>query len=331
MESAAVTRLNEIRTSRDLALVTLEREVRADLRAEAADTLCELAFDAPPELRPEFEPAVVRLLADKQDEVRCAGLALASEVLAPAEAKDILIRHLSDKVTRVRVEAAGRLADLALPDTRGALAAALQDPALTVRFEAARGMVALQHTAGLEVLLEALDDVDLRFRAASALAQLGNKDAIPALKKAFSSWFVPAFDKTQLAGALAALGEADGIAHLFKRAGRKWTMDRPMAVELLGAVKAPGALPRLLEILKDAAYPDRGTAARSLGRLGDPAAEAPLAELLASSADDDLKLDGAEGLLLLQTPSARARVEALRLADPESADELKGLLADYAS
>ena len=191
-------------------------------------------------------------------------------------------------------------------------------------------MVALQHTAGLEVLLEALDDVDLRFRAASALAQLGNKDAIAPLKRAFSSWFVPAFDKTQLAGALAILGDADGVAHLFKRAGKKWTMDRAMAVELLGAVKAPGALARLVEIVKDAADPARGAAARSLGRLDDPSAEAALAEMLASAnTTDDLKLDAAEGLLLLGTPSARERVTLLRLANADAADELAALLADY--
>lgn len=326
-----MTRAAEIRKSRDLALVTLERETRADIRVEAAEAICDLAFEAPSELRPEFEPAVVRLLADKQDEVRCAGLALASEIVAPSEAKDILIRHLGDKVTRVRVEAAGRLADLALPDSRGALAAALQDPALTVRFEAARGMVALEHTAGLDVLLEALDDADLRFRAASALAQLGNKDAIAPLKRAFSGWFVPAFDRTQLAGALASLGDAEGIAHLFKRAGKKWTMDRPMAVELLGAVKAPGALARLLEILKDADDPARGTAARALGRLGDPAAELPLAELLASTASDDLKLDAVEGLLMLKTPTSRERVTTLKLADPLAAEELAALIADYAA
>ena len=327
-----MTRSVDIRADRDLALLTLERGQSADVRVEAAETLCELAFDAPADLRPEFEPAVVRLLADKQDEVRCAGLALASEVLAPAEAKDILIRHLGDKVPRVRVEAAGRLADLAIPEARGALAAALEDPALTVRFEAARGMAALQHPAGLPVLLEALNDVDLRFRAASALAQLGNKDAIAPLKRAFSSWFVPAFDKTQMAGALAALGDADGIAHLFKRAGgRKWTMDRAMAIELLGAVKAPGAVPRLLEVLKDADDPARGTAARALGRFGDPTVETALADMLASSdATDDLKLDAAEGLLLLQTPSARARVSALKLQDELAAEELAALLEDYA-
>lgn len=322
--------MTDLRAARDLALLTLEREVRADIRAEAADTLCELAFDAPAEVRREFEPAVVRLLADKQDEVRCAGLALATEILVPAEAKDILIRHLGDKVARVRVEAAGRLADLALPDTRCALAAALADPELTVRFEAARGMVALNHPAGLEVLLAALEDTDLRFRAASALAQLGNKEAIPALKRAFSSWFIPAFDKTQLAGALAALGDSQGSEHLFKRAGRKWTMDKPMAVELLGVVKAPGALARLLEILADPEDPARGTAARALGRLGDASAEPALLKLLgAGDAADDLKLDAAEGLLLLGTPSARAAVEALKFEDAESAEELAAVLADY--
>jgi HEAT repeat protein len=326
-----VTSSPDFSASRDAALLALERETRLGARVEAAVLLCDLAAEAPADRRGEFAPAVVRLLADTQDEVRCAGLALATEVLGATEAKALLVRHLDDKVTRVRVEAAGRLADLALPDARGALAAALQDPVLAVRFEAARGMAALEHPAGLDVLVEALDDADLRFRAASALGQLRSPDSVPALKRAFSGWFVPPFDKTQLAGALAALGDAEGIAHLFKRAGRKWTMDRAMAVELLGEVKAPGALARLLEILGDAEDPARGAAARALGRLGDARAEAPLAGLLGSTdVEDELKLDAAEGLLLLQTASARARVAALTLADPQAAEELAVMLREYA-
>ncbi len=322
----------DLRANLDLALLTLEREKNAAVRAEAADSLCELAFDAPPELRPDFAPAVVRLLADTQDEVRCGGLALAAEVLAPVEAKEILIRHLGDQVVRVRVEAAGRLADLALPESRGALAAALQDPSLSVRFEAARGMVALDHSAGMDVLIEALEDADLRFRAAAALAQLGKKEALPALKRVFSGWFVPAFDKTQIAGALAVLGDADGLEHLFKRAGRKWSMDRAMAVELLGEVKAPGAKTRLLEILADPDDAARGTAARSLGRLGDLTAEPPLTALLRdTTATDDLRLDAAEGLLLLGTDSARQVVGALTLADPAAVAELTAMIREYAA
>lgn len=327
MNSAA-----DICAERDLALMGLEGAAPASQRALAAEALVDLALDAPRELQPDFQPALVRLLADGQPEVRCAGLALCTLVLDAGEAMEILVRHLGSADQRLRVEAAGRLADLALPESRGALAAALEDAALAVRFEAARGMVALKHPAGFEVLVEALGDVHLRFRAASALATLGNKSAIGPLKQAFSGWLLPAFDKTQLAGALAVLGDPDGVAHLFKRAGRSWsTMDRAMAVELLGESKAPGALGRLLEILRAEGDPARGAAARGLGRLKDAAAEASLQELLGSPrASDDLKLDAAEGLLMLGGSSALASVSALKLGDPAAAEELGALLQDFA-
>lgn len=319
----------DFRGERDAVLLTLEHQKSPAVRVEAAGSLCELAYEVPDAERELFVPDVVRLLSDRMDEVRCAGLALAAGVLPPAEAREVLSRHLADKVVRVRVEAAGRLADLALPDARGALAAALQDASLQVRFEAARGMALLGHPSGLEVLTAALDDQELRFRAASALAQLQNKDALPALRRAFAGWFLPAFDKTQLAGALAALGDEEGYAWLFKRAGKKWTMDRAMAVELLGETRAPGAKARLLEIVSDAEDPARGAAARALGRLGDRDVEPRLTGLLAEPRlPDDLKLDLAEGLLLLGTPSGLATVKGLSLADPACKAELAALLAE---
>ena len=127
--------------------------------------------------------------------------------------------------------------------------------------------------------------------AAAALAQLGNKDALPKLKKTFNGWFLPAFDKTQLAGALAQLGDADGIEHLFKRAGKGWSMDRAMAIELLGEVKAPGAKERLLEILRSPEDECRGAAARGLGRLGDASVFADVAKVLGEKlVSDDVLL-----------------------------------------
>lgn len=322
----------DFRAERDVALLTLERETHGQTRAEAAETLCDLAAESPKELRSEFAPAVVRLLADKQTEVRCAGLALSVEALPVEEAVEILTRHVGDTETRVRVEAVGRLADLARPDLRGVLAAALQDPVRQVRFEAARGMVALQHSAGLDVLIEALDDTDLRFRAAAALARLGNKDAVAPLKRAFHAWLIPAFDRTQLAGALALLGEEEGVAHLFKRAAKTWSMDRSMAIELLGEVKAPGAKERLLEILKNPKDDGRGAAARGLGRLGDRALEP---ELLAALSDDtltdDLRLDLAEALLLLGGEAGRAKASALVLKDPDARAELAAMLRETAT
>ena len=108
-------------------------------------------------------------------------------------------------------------------------------------------------------------------------------------------------------------------------------MDRPMAVELLGEVRAPGAKEHLLEILKDPKDPARGTAARSLGRLGDLTAETALGALLSeTAAPDDLRLDAAEGLLLLGSESARDRVKALQLKDHEASAELAAMIREYA-
>lgn len=324
--------MTDLRLERDAFLLTLEREKGGVARAEAAQGLCDLAFEAPGPMKAEFGPAVVRLLADQQPEVRCAGLALAGEVLPRAEAQEVLARHVSDAVPRVRLEAVGRLADLAVPSSRGALAAALEDELLSVRFEAARGMVELRHPAGREVLLLALEHPELRFRAAAALARLGDPSAVPSLKRVFSGWFLPPFERTQLAGALALLGDADGLAHLFKRAGKRWSVDRNMAIELLGEVGAGGARERLLEILRDPADPSRGAAARGLGHLEDASVEPALTAVLDERlVPDDVRLDVAEGLLALRTASARARVEGLRLEDADARAELEALLAETAA
>jgi HEAT repeat protein len=322
----------DLRREREALLSTLEHERRPEVRSEAAEALCELAMESPAAMKGEFSEVVVRLLGDVQDDVRCAGLALAAEALPSKEAEDVLVRHVGDRVPRVRLEAVGRLADLALPDARGALASALEDELLAVRFEAARGMAALKHSAGLEVLLDAVEDPALCFRAAAALARLGDRSAIPRLKKAFSSWFLPQFERTQLAGALAALGEPEGIAHLFKRAKKRWSVDRAMALELLGEVRAAGARARLLEILKDPADPSRGAAARGLGRLEDSSVEPDLVAVLDERlVADDIKLDVAEGLLALGTASARAHVRSLRFEEPGARAELLAMLEETAA
>lgn len=313
----------------DRALLSLERESDVRLRVEEAQALCDLAAVAPAECRGDLAWVVGRVLGDRQAEVRCAGLALAALVLKGGEAEEILTRHLSDASERIRVEAVGRLADMAKPHLRGSLAIALQDASLLVRFEAARGMAALGHSAGLGVLLEALDDADLRFRAAAALAKLGDPAAVPRLKKFLGSWWVPTFERTQVAGALAALGDAQGVDHLFKRARAKfWAMDRAMAIELLGEVKAVGAKERLLEVLARPQDEARGAAARGLGRLGDPTVENQLVAVLRDTGvSDDVRLDVAQALLMLGGKAGRACVEELALGDEEARAELEEMLA----
>jgi HEAT repeat protein len=194
-------------------------------------------------------------------------------------------------------------------------------------------MASLKHSAGLEVLVEALDEDLLRFRALGALAELGDVRALPAVQRLFRRWLLPAFDKTQAAGVLAKLGDSEGAGWLLKRTERRrwnWTQDRALAVELCGEVKAEGALERLHAILEDKKDNCRGAAARGLGRLGDPKALPWLLSLLDEpGVPEDYRLDAAEGLWLLGIPEGRERVRAvLPVFSQEARAELSELIQE---
>ncbi|HZI16834.1 MAG TPA: HEAT repeat domain-containing protein [Myxococcus sp.] len=322
--------MTDWRAERDRALLTLEREKRPAFRAEAAENLFLLASEDASRAA-EFAAALPRLLEDRQPEVRRAAVKLATVVLSGGELSDWLISRLRDEEWQVRLEATGRLADLARPELRGALASLLEDPVPEVRFEAARGIAALKHPAGLEVLVEALDSDFLRFRALGALAQLEDARVLPAVKRLFHKWLLPAFDKTQAAGVLAKQGDAEGAAWLLQRTRKKWSQDRALAVELCGAVKAPGALERLKEILEDPKDECRGAAARGLGWLGDARALPWLAALLQDTgAAEDYRLDAADGLCRLGPPEGRERVRAAvpTFSSPEAREELEEMLQE---
>jgi HEAT repeat protein len=318
------------RAERDRALLVLEREQRPQARAEAAAVLSELV-EEDLSRAPEFSAVLTRLLADTQADVRRSGVRLGMMVLPPSEVAGMLTARLSDADVGVRLEATGQIADLALPELRGALAPMLEDPSPEVRFEAARGMAALKHSAGLEILVAALDNEHLRFRALGALGELGDTRALPAVKRLFGKWLVPHFERTQAAGVLAKLGDPEGAEHLLKRTQKKWSPDRPLAVELCGEVKVPGALERLRAILEDPKDVCRGAAARGLGLLGDPKALPWLLVLLEdTSAHEDFRLDAAEGIWRLGLPEGQARVRAAvpTFTSPEAREELADLLQE---
>jgi HEAT repeat protein len=318
------------RAERDRALLVLEREKRPPARAEAAGLLVQIAAEEPSRTA-EFSEALTRLLADAQGEVRRAGVELATLVLSAQELHSTLTARLSDTDLGVRLEATGRIADLMLPEMRGALARMLEDPIPEIRFEAARGIASLKHSAGLEILVDALDNDRLRFRALGALAELGDTKALPAVKRLFSRWLLPAFERTQAAGVLAQWGDTEAMEYLLKRTQKRWSTDRALAVELCGEVKAPGALERLRTVLEDPKDPCRGAAARGLGRLG--AAEA-LPWLLALLEDtriaEDFRMDAAEGIWMLGVPEGQARVRAAvsTFTSAEARAELAELLQE---
>jgi HEAT repeat protein len=301
------------------------------VRLQAAEALLRAASDGEGRAE-ELSAAVPLLLSDKDDRVRRLGVALGARLLPLEELEPFLASHIADESYEVRLEAVGQLADLARPQTRSLLATALEDPAYGVRFEAARGMAALQHGAGFDILVQALERGPLRFRALGALAELGDERAIPAIQRLHRRLLLPAFERTQAAGALAKLGDGDAARWLGERVKKKRGADRHLAVELLGEVRAPGAFEQLSAIVEDPADPVRGAAARGLGRLKDLRAEALLERVLRDEgASFEDRLDAAEGLCLLGG-QAQGRLQqwAAQQADSAFGRELSALVEDYA-
>jgi HEAT repeat protein len=315
----------------EAALSALKQEKDAEARTSAARQLREILFARGGDETSQL--AVWRtLVQDRQDTVRRVGAQLAMELFEPDEAEQVLVGLLEDRSPLVRVEAAGGLADLERRSSLASLETLLLDDAFPVRFEAARGLAALGDDSGLQVLIEALEQDSFRFRALGTLAALGDGRALPAIRHWFHRPLLPGFERTQAAGALAKLGDAEGERYLLNRIQSRRKMDRAFAIELCGDLKLPAAFGQLFAILADAEDDCRGAAARGLGRLGDRRAIAPLWSLLEDQAQpDELRLDAAEGLCLLGGVEAKSRIEqALRtLKSSEALSQASELLQDF--
>ena len=255
---------------------------------------------------------LVLLLSDRDPELRaaaCAGL----RACAP---RDELAAHveplLRDPAAPVRREATRTLASLERASVAPQLRAALQDADAQVGFEAATGLAALRDGSGVEILLAAVDDSVRRFAALGALAQLGEARARPAAEAILSKFFVSDFDRTQAAGVLAKLNVEAGRERLLSRLDRARAEDRGLAMELCGEHRVLAAIPALRRCLHDANDPFRGTAARSLGLLGEDPSGATLDRLASDVHEDfDVRCDAMEGLMFLGTSGALTALRRL--------------------
>lgn len=321
----------ELRAALARAQVAFQRARSPEERAAICWDIIRLVEEHP-ELHADVAPLIPPLLADKHGGLRRAGVRLGALVLDPSELESFLPARLADPSAEVRMEAAGQLADLASPSSRGALAAALEDDEFSVRFEAARGMAALQHAAGLDVLVEGLGKTHYRFRALGAVGELADPRALEPVRAVFHRWLLNYFERTQAAAVLAKLGDQEGARYLVQRTRARRAADRLMAIELCGEVQPPGGLERVREILLDRADPGRGAAARGLGRSRAKDAEELLARVLAEpDLPEDVALDVAEGLLLLGSESSReaAKAAAGKLASDAARRELATMLEEY--
>ncbi len=293
-------------------------------REAGASTLVELAHE--PGLDSELRPRLISLLSDTHPPLRaaaCAGL------LACGPAPDLvelLARALQDAEAPVRREAARSLASLEDPAARPPLKAALADADAQARFEAAVGLAALRDGGGVEILLQAVEDPVRRFAALGALAQLGEPRAREVAERVLGRFFMSDFERTQAAGVLARLGVEAGREHLLGRLKRRRADDRGLAMELCGEHRVLAAIPILREALHDRRDPWRGTAARSLGMLGEDPSGDTLARLAEDSTEEfEVRCDAMEGLMFLGTPGA---VAALNRLEREGATDVREAAAE---
>jgi HEAT repeat protein len=188
-------------------------------------------------------PTLVRLLADRDPEVRAVAVRALGAVGDPAAAphllgalagdrtvpprlvavalvrlcpgpEEVLVSALSDSSELVRGMAAEVLGLAGAVTARTGLVEAVSDPAVEVRVRAARALGRLGVPSALPVLLDALapeQPTALRVAAAAALGQLGSPSAVPTLRAALDD---PATEVARAAASALPALAAPGIAAL---------------------------------------------------------------------------------------------------------------------
>lgn len=149
------------------------------------------------------------------------------------------------------------------------------------RYYAALLLGQLRNKEAVPALIEATKDRNINYRAAISLGEIGDKSAIPALRKMAKDF---PDQRLWAAYGLAALGEPEGFDTLTEviLSDSRWT-ERRHAVEALGKIRHPRAVPTVMKALKDKHVNVRVSAARALGQIGDPAALAALTEALSDT------------------------------------------------
>jgi HEAT repeat protein len=186
----------------------------------------------------------------------------------------ILIGELNDKQLGSRRVDPGRVRSDGQPDPEGQIT--------SDRYYAAWLLGQLGKKEAVPALIEATTDEAINYRAAISLGEIGDKRAIPALRTMAEHF--PA-QRVWAGYGLAALGEAKGIELLAEVVGSepRWT-ERRHAVEALGKIGDPRAVPVLAKALKDKHVNVRASAADALGKIGSPAALPALTDALGDTA-----------------------------------------------
>ncbi len=122
---------------------------------------------------------------------------------------------------------------------------------------------------------------EVRIRAAKALGNIGGLEAVESLLGALRD--TNRWSTLRIADILAGLGQA-AVQPLLHEFPRLPPMARVPAIDILGRLRSPEAVPLLVSLLSDADENARARAAHSLGVVGDPRAAPQLVQALQDAA-----------------------------------------------
>lgn len=252
--------------------------------------------------------------------IRDRGAASARAVLTQiGSAKPAAWMHIH-RLQRAQTEE-GRLAAMqAVRSNRATLAveeviAALDDPSLHVREEAAEALGALGDARAVEALAERLTDPasGIVEQAAEALGRIGDERAVGALGRLLAAG--EALERVAAARALGCIGGAHAVAPLLGALDADGGMEtlevREAAASALGVIGAPEAVPKLAALLESAPRPLRLAAIRALGDICDARAASPLLRALKREQDPAIIAQLAVALGALGTLGEPDAIEAV--------------------
>jgi HEAT repeat protein len=212
-----------------------------------------------------------------------------------SRAVDSLVVLLKDSQSYRRVGAAEALALAGDRKAVQPLIQALGDPSPEVRAAAAGALGALNDSRAVEPLISALGDSDsaVRDQAVKSLVEIG-RPASEALIKALDGDEI--LIRQGAAEALGEMQESQAIEPLIAAFSREEM--REVSVEALLKINKSSAVEPLLAILGDGNATDdiKADAAWALGELGDPRANEALLQAIASSVDNEVKMNSTRAM-----------------------------------
>ncbi len=191
----------------------------------------------------------------------------------------------------MRGRAVDALAGQENPRLAGRIRPLLEDEDWVVRFKAAVALAWMGDDSGGPLLVEALSRLDLCFMALQALAELGSDRVLPGLRAFFNRRVLHPLERLQAAAALHRCGDEQAAGWIESRLESGRPEERGFALELWGGLRLPDARKRLEQVLADPDDPHRLDAMRGLVELGDERSLPLLIRVASERGDPELAVE----------------------------------------